>query len=783
MAVDDATTGSHFDSARLTPIQSIARLFDRCCAISAMLLAIFVFGGCASQNFASMRRIPVNPLSKQLGLVSKSGPQVSERTQTLLRHYALNELYKSDPEACLQQLQELSLAEKGGEKIYAVAELAYILGIRAERAGKEAEALDMLSVGVSHAYVYLFCHELDVSRNPYDPQFRGACDVYNGSLEQTLRIINRRGKLQPGNTYEITSLEKTHDVEVVSVGGWHNDDFDHLEFCSDWEVEGLDTSNINYGIGVPMIAVRQRHENEDPAEANYPDGLSFPVTALVRVKEPNLRAHNDAGYRYPCVLELHDPLTSTDIFMASRRVPLQTDLSTPLAYFLDNPKFREKTNGTLGLLNPAKTSELGGIYMLEPFDPKRIPVLMVHGLWSSPLTWMPMFNDLRSFPELRRNYQFWFYQYPTGQPFWISATQLREDLYELRRRIDPQGREPMLDRMVLVGHSMGGLVSEMQTIDSGNNLWEAIGNRPFEEIRGSNEEIERLAAVLFFHPNRSIKRVITIGTPHRGSDFANDTTRWLSRKLIKLPQSFTNLGNSLVRQNPDLFHDTKLLTMNTSIDSLSPESPIFPALLRAEHAPWVNYHNIIGVVSEQGIINRLSKGSDGVVSLESARVENAASEITVVGNHQDIHRTPRAILEVRRILVEHLDETYDEHQLAEGPGGRLLGSLQRQVNPLDMGVMQSSPDGSLPPVSDVGLPTQASFTGTQTQQQPIANATYIQPPVRLRSAADRINRVNPDATIFGPSSLPDSDVQSPPPELAPQTQLSAGQLPPIVSPR
>jgi pimeloyl-ACP methyl ester carboxylesterase len=648
------------------------------CAIIWLGFTLLTQSGCATPNFASMRTIPINPLANALSLESKKGPQVSDRTKTLLRHYDLLTLYEKQPNACLEQLTDLSLSEKGAEKIYAVAELAYVLGVRAQRDKKPEVALDLLSIAVGNSYMYLFCPELDVTRNPYDPQFRAACDVYNGSLELTLRLVNKSvDGLRPGMTYTIESATKTQDVPVVSVGPWHAEDFDKIDFCSDWNVEGLSTSNINYGIGVPLIAVRKKHEAEDPAESNYPEGLSFPVTAILRVSNPTLQAHDRSKFRYPCVLELHDPLFSSEVFMAARRVPLQTDLSTPLAYFLDNPKFREQTAETLGLINPAKTAEQRGIYMLEPFDPKRIPVLMVHGLWSSPLTWMPMFNDLRNFPELRRNYQFWFYQYPTGQPFWVSATQLRQELVDLRKRIDPQHQSPMLDRMVLVGHSMGGLVSRMQTFESENAFWEAIGNRPFEEIRGSRDEVEQLAAVLFFHPNQSIRRVITIGTPHRGSDFANDTTRWISRKVIKLPQSITNLGNSLVRQNPDLFHDTNLLTVNTSIDSLSPESPIFPAMLRAKRADWVTYHNIYGLVPQDGIINRLSKGSDGIVSIESAHADDAVSEIDVESRHQDIHRTPKAILEVRRILKEHLEETYTEHQLAEGMNQRLFGDVRK----------------------------------------------------------------------------------------------------------
>ena len=619
-------------------------------ALATLILSV----GCASQKFVQLRHSPINPLTETLSLMSRSGPQVTPRTTTLLRHYALLDAYHRSPEDCLVQLQELAMDEKGAEKVYAISELAYTIGNKAEKDSQEGLALDMYTVSVSNAYLYLFCQELDVSRNPYDPQFRGACDLYNSALEATLRLVSKQGNLKPGHSYRITTTKKDYDVQVVSRGAWHDADFESLKFCSEFQVKGLDSANVNYGVGVPMIAVRQSHQGASPAEKFYPEGLSFPVTALLRVTSPSIHVSRDSQHRHPCILELHDPLDSTDIELNARRVPLQSDLSTPLAYFLDNPKFREQTNSTLGLLNPHKSEKLRGIYMLEPYDPNRIPVVMVHGLWSSPLTWMPMFNDLRSFQELRRNYQFWFYQYPTGQPFWVSATQMRSDLFELRMTLDPNADHPVLDQMVLVGHSMGGLVSRLQTIESGEEFWRILSDEPYDKVKGDEVERQRLAAALFFHPNRAIKRVVTIGTPHRGSDYANDYTRWVGRKLITLPASITDIGNSLIRQNPSLFRNTELLTTTTSIDSLSPDSPIFPTMLRARRAPWVTYHNIVGVVHKSHWFNKDSNSSDGIVRIDSAHMDDVVSEIMVESKHQDIHRSARSILEVRRILVEHL---------------------------------------------------------------------------------------------------------------------------------
>jgi hypothetical protein len=116
------------------------------------------------------------------------------------------------------------------------------------------------------------------------------------------------------------------------------------------------------------------------------------------------------------------------------------------------------------------------------------------------------------------------------------------------------------------------------------------------------------------------------------------------------------MGNSLIRQNPGVFQNTELLTTTTSIDSLSPQSPIFPAMLRAPRAPWVRYHNIIGVIPQSSWLSASDEPSDGVVGVQSAMMDDVVSEILVESKHQDIHAKPRAILEVRRILVEHLRE-------------------------------------------------------------------------------------------------------------------------------
>jgi pimeloyl-ACP methyl ester carboxylesterase len=302
--------------------------------------------------------------------------------------------------------------------------------------------------------------------------------------------------------------------------------------------------------------------------------------------------------------------------------------------------------------------------MLEPYDPNRIPVLMVHGLWSSPLTWMDMFNDLRSFPEIRQRYQFWFYLYPSGQPFWISATQLRSDLFAMRQTFDATGQDRAIDNTVLVGHSMGGLISRMQTIDSGDDFWNLVTNQPREKLRGPPEDVNKLVSALDFRPNKSVSRVITIGTPHRGSTLANTTTRWLAGKIIKLPKMAVSTGNRLTRANPGYFRDTRLLTEANAVDSLAPDSPIFPVMLRAKKAKHVRFHNIIGVLDDPPWLAGRGHRGDGVVDYASAQMDDVESELVIDANHTSIHMTGKTIFEVRRILLEHLQEIDSEDRLA-----------------------------------------------------------------------------------------------------------------------
>lgn len=652
------------------------------CIFAALLLAT---PGCASTStkWVTLRSTPRNPLTETLGLVAKQGPKPTERTLQLLRRYDLEKKLGDKPEL-LADLNAINRREPNRENLYALAEIAYVGAKRADAAHDSAAALELYGSSVLYAYEYLFAGGYPTASNQYDPQFRRACDLYNAALEGTLRIAQTEGPLQPGSSRVIKTCVHQCEIEIkLKSRGWHAADFNRVEFVSDYEVNGLRNHYHNFGLGVPLIAVRKPHDHPDPAEQFYPPDLSFAVTAFMRVdpmlggQSPEVLpastaagasasdqvALDEAGQpqrKLRAVLELYDPLDTTHIDAGGVNVPLETDLSTPLAYNLSQPALDDSKLSTVGLLTPEKVQKVSGLYMLEPYRDDRIPVVMVHGLWSSPVTWMEMFNDLRSDPVIREHYQFWFYLYPSGQPFWQSAAEMREDLVQMRAKLDPQRRSPALDQTVLVGHSMGGLVSKLQTVDSGNEFWRTLTDKPFTELQADPEIRDQMASTFFFDPNPSVRRVVTIGTPHRGSEFSNDFTKWLGRKLIHVPTTLMNGRTELATRNPDYFRPTAPINITNSIDSLSPKSTFLPVLLEAPAGPWVKYHNIVGQAPREGVTNKvsmwLSGEGDGVVSLASAQLDGAASQIVVPADHMTVHRHPQSILEVRRILMQHVAE-------------------------------------------------------------------------------------------------------------------------------
>jgi pimeloyl-ACP methyl ester carboxylesterase len=572
---------------------------------------------------------------------------LSPRTRQTLYRLDLDSDYQRSPTDTYTRLQSLVVQDPQADLVFALAEISYLLGRHCEK-WESSDACAYYYRCAGYAYHYLF-DDGAKTLNTFDPRFRLACDLYNVGLAKCIRAAQRSGRLDPREQLHLSTSDGTgYTLSVVHHGfPWKPAEFGPLLFCADYEVVGLATHYQGYGLGVALIGTRLPTPESEvaPGHAFYPREVSFPVTAFFRFEG----SIADLGTQRAGRLEMYNPLTVQTVAIKNWNIPLETDLTTPLAYFLS----RSDLNGIefTGLFDADKLHKRAGIYMFEPYQPGKIPVLMVHGLLSSPLTWSTMFNDLRADPTLRKHFQFWFYLYPTGDPYLETAADLRQTLQRLRQELDPQRRDVALDQMVLVGHSMGGLVSKLLTVPGGDDFWSLASPLPFNNIKVHPDTRAKLEQLFYFEPQPCIRRVIFIATPHHGSSLSPSWPARLVSQFIELPKSLMQTAKEAGREDPHLLTALHFNRIDNTIDLLAPGAPALELLARRPEPAGVHYHSIIGDAFGSG-----KDSTDGIVPYSSAHLDGVESEITVPANHVNVHHHPRAVLEVVRILVEHLRE-------------------------------------------------------------------------------------------------------------------------------
>jgi hypothetical protein len=280
-----------------------------------------------------------------------------------------------------------------------------------------------------------------------------------------------------------------------------------------------------------------------------------------------------------------------------------------------------------------------GLLLTEPHDPGRIPVIFVHGLLSSPFIWRRTVLALLKDPEIRRRYQFWAFSYPTGNPISFSALRLREDLAFAQERFGlPHG-------VILIGHSMGGLLSRMQVTDSGRTIWDEVFGPRAQVLYSEVPNDSRVKRALIFGANPTIKRVIFVATPHHGSGLATGGLGAIAIRLIRLP--FHLLSEIPEAVADALKPEGQRSVVPTSIQGLSPNSRLLRALDRLPIQ--VVHHSIIG---DRGRGNT-PNSSDGVVPYWSSHLASAQSEKIVPTGHEAMDNS-QAVEEIRRILLLNL---------------------------------------------------------------------------------------------------------------------------------
>jgi pimeloyl-ACP methyl ester carboxylesterase len=394
------------------------------------------------------------------------------------------------------------------------------------------------------------------------------------------------------------------------------------------------------GKGTPLVVFVKNPESTTQ-ERHYPaGGIAIGITAVEEERQGQVP-----------LLKLYDPFDPLVVRASTGTDPIAANYTAPLAV-LDSHATNVAGSATASFLRPDNPRFATGIYLIHPYDPNKIPILFIHGLISSPLSWQNLVNDLCADPKILEHYQPWFFLYPTGQPALESAAQLRADLQETQRLFDPNGAAVPSHHIVVVAHSMGGLLAHTLVSDSGDALWDAFATRPFEGLSLPPEVKEPLLSYFFFRHQPCIDRVIFLAVPHRGSGLASGLIGSVGSRVMRHSKDPSQSLRKLAAEYPGILNPyyTKVNARGgpTSLFSLAP-NPLYERL--ADLPIKVPFHSIIGNLGEDDG----TYSTDGVVSYRSAHLEGAESELVVPAGHVLISH-PGTVAEIKRILEKNIAE-------------------------------------------------------------------------------------------------------------------------------
>ena len=454
-----------------------------------------------------------------------------------------------------------------------------------------------------------------------------ACETYNAACGE-LTVLLRSGEggrlwnqpltLSGNNTSYHLRLEPSSNAV------WAPNYFTSFIPSAEIREKLIKEANRDQGVGGSLVGVRIVNPPDKFAPRR---GITAPVTATLDFHGTN------------ATLALRRPAKQTTANVEGKTRPLEADFSAPISYY--KPPGNLTLVGLVGGFEARNYPGKIGLYFLQPYDPDRIPLVFVHGLFSTPWTWVQTINGLQADPEIRKRYQFWVFAYPTGYPILYSALRLRQELASVDQAY------PNHKPFVVVGHSMGGMLTHDQVVTLTPNMWDKALGETARNIFAEKSRDELVVRAMTFRANPRIKRVVFICAPHRGSDMASGGLGKFAISLINIPGQIASVMKDALSgaELAQLTGSTKRLP--NSVWGLKPSNPALPVINSAPIT--VPYHSIIGDRGRGDCPNC----SDGVVAYWSSHLDGAQSEKIVPGPHGSCE-LPQTIAELDRILRLHL---------------------------------------------------------------------------------------------------------------------------------
>jgi pimeloyl-ACP methyl ester carboxylesterase len=454
----------------------------------------------------------------------------------------------------------------------------------------------------------------------------------------------RIGTVQVGNDEHFT-LGVRHDKKYEAP-----ESYETITASALIGTEGLANRHIRYGMGLPLTACRGRHDDE-PLDRYLPRvGTCLPLTAVLNFK--------NGSNNIEATMEFHNAFNTPTVTIGNRTMPLAANFTSPFASIVEKTGLGDFDGLFNAFSGDEKLLHDTGFYSVEPYAEGKIPLITVHGLFSSPATWISLHNDLMGDPYIRDHYQVWHYLYPTNLPILENAKTFREKLDELEHHLQSINNGKGLRGMVLIAHSMGGLLTRTAVAKEDTSLMASVLASP-DKLRELDVDSQKeLTDMLSFIRKPYIDRVIFVATPHRGSPIAESWIGWIGKSLISLPKTIVQRTVSMTSKIKNILKPELASQLEgqdpTSVKGLSPKSPAIQVLAKVAVAGEVPFHSIIGNEGKPGPV---LESSDGVVLYTSSHLEGAQSELVVPADHS-AHTHPLAVQEIKRILYLNLDEVH-----------------------------------------------------------------------------------------------------------------------------
>jgi pimeloyl-ACP methyl ester carboxylesterase len=624
----------------MRPMIRPPRPFCRQIGLLACLLFALALAACSAP--VKVDRVDLRTAYDELNRTALSSDRLSEVTRTVLRRAALLELSDHRPDDAIAALRAQAVATgMHWPVLYALAEMNYY-------EGRRTKSKPMMLASALYAYAVLFPAGDADRPSPYSAQFLHAADFYNLALTQVLSGTGAEGvaTLQSGR-YDVPFgvVDVTVDQASLTFAGRTLTSFVPTMNLT---VKGFKNDYRSDGVGAPLAAGLSPASQPDKGLV-LPQHLRIPVSAVLQIDDPRRQL---SGTTLTAQLALYTIYDTATIRIDGHNVPLEYDQTAVRALFAVEGK--GWTRELSGLLNNALAGPNGtaddNLFALEPHRHGRIPVVLVHGTASSPLRWADMVNDLLEDEDIRDHYEFWFFTYNTGNPIPISANVLRHALENAVKSLGGVQADPALGEIVVIGHSQGGLLTKLISIDSGTKIWDAVSNKPVDELNLRPETKALLKEALFVHHLPFVETVIFIATPHRGSYQASLTVVGLFTRLVTLPLTIASATADVLANAGDALKLNKDRRAFNSINGMSPGNPAIEAVHKIPVAPSIHAHSIIPTLQDGPLEDR----NDGVVEYKSAHIDGVESELVIEHQDHSTQSNPLAVREVRRILLDQL---------------------------------------------------------------------------------------------------------------------------------